>query len=267
VALLGGGGYFGTRLLARLRAEMPDAWLIASTTTPGRDDELRARGASAVAVWDGSDSEVLRGALTCAENVVISLRYPVHGPDALTAALKAAAAYLSADQRVIQISTIQAELPGTPFGSFEALLDGAPRRAVVRIGQLVGPGADARGASRNLRGHYEKVVTFTGGRLHGDGSQPVHVTHVDDLVDATVALLRCELTGTFNVVETLPLDQRRFHAAMAAHFDRPDIHWLGNGPGAGNLLLPPTVSTTRLYEIPGYTRQRSRYALEALLAL
>jgi nucleoside-diphosphate-sugar epimerase len=238
VFLAGATGTIGRRLLPLLLAEGHE--VAGMTRSPARSEALRAAGAEPV-VADAFDAQGLAGAVACArpDAVIHQLtsippridprkmerdfaendRLRSEGTANLVAAAKAAGAKHLIAQSVAFFYAPGP--PGTVHGEDDPLLDpeqapGPVRRSagalqtlertvldaggtVLRYGYFYGPGsAIAREGSTGAEVAKRRLPVV------GSGAGVWSFVHVDDAAAATVAALRAEEPGIFNVVDDEP---------------------------------------------------------------
>jgi len=115
-----------------------------------------------------------------------------------------------------------------------------------------------------MRGHIDKILALTRGTLPGDGNQPVHLTHVQDLVAFVALALARGLRGTFNLCKTLDCTQKTFLDRLCAHYQLNPIQWSPSMPMFQHMIMPSVIHTDRLRGLP-YALDENRYAMESLL--
>ena len=270
-----GCGYFGSRLLQQLNAS-GRYQVSVTTTTPDRTEALIAQEASEVLVWDGTDADSLGAFIEQADVVVVSLRALTHDNAQTLDTLKRMAPMLQPSQHLIHMSSIEV-YPGSLQEvreedassdkiqyAMEEAFAGHSLKCTPRIAQLYGPGEDHRHNLRNMKGHVEKIRTFTRGILPGDGSQSVHLTHVQDLVDFTEFAIEEKLRGSFNLCKTLSMSRRDFYEKLCEHYGTQPIRWSAEMEGIVHMMLPLVIHTDRLGGLH-FSLDEKNYDMEFLL--
>lgn len=271
--LIIGCGYFSSQLLERLSGSKKIN-VLATTTTQTRTNALMEQGAGEVLVWDGTE-----GAgpfIEKADEVVVSIRSPVHDNERILGALKQLVPVLKPSQHLIYVSSVEVypgnlaearEDDGSPekiHYMMEDAFSGHSLKCIPRIAQLCGPGQDHRGFSRNMKGHLEKIIALTNGVLPGDGKQPVHLTHVQDLVAFVEYAIEKDLRGTFNLCRTLGCDRKKFYEILCDNYQTKAIEWSQNMAGVRHMIVPKLINTENLNRL-AFSLKESHYEMDFLL--
>jgi O-methyltransferase involved in polyketide biosynthesis/nucleoside-diphosphate-sugar epimerase len=273
--LIIGCGYFGTQLLETF-CTSKQYEVIATTTTAKRTNKLIEQGATETVVWDGTKANDIKSLIGKVDIVVVSLRSPTHDNETILTTLKQISTVLHPSQHLIQISSIEV-YPGNIHEAkeedystqkiqyaMENVFAEHKSKCILRIGQLYGAGTDPHGFSRNMKGHLEKIMAITTGVLPGDGTQPVCLTHVQDLVSFTEFVIDKNLKGTFNICNTLNFDRKIFYETLCDYYKVKPLIWSQNTESIKHMLLPKVINTYRLQQLP-FSLDESHYKIESIL--
>ena len=273
--LIIGCGYFGTQLLETFSSSGQNK-VLATTTTAERTNTLIKQGATGAVVWDGAKANDIKLLIEKADIIVVSLRSPTHDNETILATLKQISTVLQPSQHLIQISSIEV-YPGDIHEAkeedystqkiqyvMENVFAEHKSKCILRIGQLYGAGTDSHGLSRNMKGHLEKIMAITSGVLPGDGTQPVCLTHVQDLVSFTGFVIDKNLKGTFNICNTLDFNRKIFYETLCDYYKVKPVVWSQNTETIKHMLLPKVINTYRLQQLP-FSLDESHYEIESIL--
>ena len=273
-----GCGYVGSALGKTLAVQRHD--VVGTTTTPSRTDELRQLGLTP-ALLDVSNVDQLHNLLADREAVYLTIAPTRRGTDYRDVYLAAAKALATATENTSAkriIYTGSTRIYGQDDGSWvdetsptdprdengrillqteQTLLDMAaqpgaaalratPRKpvnvTVLRLGGIYGPDRDYRRRIRGLAG-----TTRTDGNLY------VNLIHLDDIVQALVALLTVPYHGVLNLVDDSPEQRRAMYDRTLNEVNLPPIQWhkdeeaTGLGKRVSNDLIKQTLGITLMH--------------------
>jgi nucleoside-diphosphate-sugar epimerase len=257
-----GCGYVGTALGRTLATDGHD--IVATTTTPSRTDELRDQGLTP-ALLDIADVDRLHDLLADREAVYLTIAPTGRDVDYRDVYLAAAQSLVSAitDTPVRRIIyTGSTRVYGQDDGSWvhessqteprdengrvllqtEQTLMGNTTglgATILRLGGIYGPERDYRRRIRGLAG-----TTRTDGDLY------VNLVHLDDIVQALVALLTLPYHGVLNLVDDSPERRRAMYDRVLEEANLSPIRWTerkgitGHGKRVRNDLIKRTLGIT-----------------------
>ncbi len=272
-ALILGCGYVGTAIAQHWRTA--GITVTATTTREERVKDLEVI-ADRVIVLDATEPEKLREALEGQDTVLMCIG--AKGPsDYRHAYLECAEALISAVpefpsiQQVIYTGTyslygdhggawvtedtppklttpksqILAETEQTILSLNTLGQNDTPQGAiacVLRLGGICGPGREVT-----------RILSRAAGKTRpGDGSSWAHWTHLDDIVGAIAWARQKRLSGIFNVVQDIPIQQKDLFEQALGKANLPPVIWDPQLPAAKSYNV--RVSNQRLREA-GYTMQ------------
>ena len=238
--LIIGGGYLGSNVAQLLDA---DKYTVSVTTTSAaKIDKLKDTLKVNVLEWNGSNDtfDSIKATFDSAKYILVSIRSLTHDVAALTATLQVIATNVKDYQRVVFVSSTdvytnkkdivdESDAPATTNTAapqyMEQLLDTVKQLCVVRTSQIIGPGVDTNGNTRDFKSHYDKILRLTKGVLPGTGDYPVNITHVDLLSEFICKSITENIQGTFNLCSTLDYNRKELYNRISESYNLPKITW------------------------------------------